>query len=353
MTELRVLMIQVGNPIADDDPCESRLRMKALDGAGERWYRKKDIINATDQMRSLAAVGVRVEYGFLSGRRSFAALARAWIRIRSLARQHEVQLVHALWGITTSLLTVLAGGWPVVISFSGSDLFGEVDGRGRRTLKGRVSRCVSQLSALGARRIIVKSEKMRRVLWPFTRQKAVVIPNGVDLLRFTPVSRDDARARLGWPVDDRVMLFFPSGGAPVKNAALAAAVVERVRAEMPGARLEAVSDVAHDDLVLYYSAADVMLLTSFHEGSNNSLKEAMCCNLPVVSVDCGDSRERLAGVGNSFLVDAYDAQRLADAVLRVLRSGERSNGRESVAAIDLPQIARRVRRVYDEALGPR
>jgi teichuronic acid biosynthesis glycosyltransferase TuaC len=353
MNELRVLMIQVGNPIRDDAVGESRLRMKALDTGGERWYRQKDIINATDQMRSLATVDVRVEYGFLSGRRSIPALARAGMRIRRLARRHEAQLVHALWGITTSLVTVLFGGRPVVISFSGSDLFGEVDARGARTIRGRVSRFVSQLSALGARRIIVKSEKMRSVLWPFTRQKAVVIPNGVDLSRFTPVPRDDARARLGWAVDDRVMLFFPSGGAPVKNAALAAAVVERVRAEMPGARLETVSDVAHDDLALYYNAADVMLLTSFHEGSNNSLKEAMCCNLPVVSVDCGDSRERLTGVRNSFLVDAYDAQRLATAVVTVLRSGERSNGRESVAALDLPQIARRVRRVYDEALGSR
>jgi glycosyltransferase involved in cell wall biosynthesis len=351
MTELRVLIIQAGNPIASDDPDPSRVRLTSIDGGGEQWFRKGDMVNATDQRESLSEVGVRAAYGVLSARKSIAALVRAGFRLRRLAREHGVQLVHVHWGITTSLVTVLFAGRPVVISFAGSDLFGLVDGQGRRTLQGRVSRLLSQLSSLGAQRVIVKSARMLDVLWPSVRRRAVVIPNGVDVSRFVPVPRGEARARLGWAADAPVILFFAGTGSSVKNRPLAEAAVERLRVQVPTARLMVVQGVPHEDLFLYYSAADAMLLTSFHEGSNNSLKEAMCCNLPIVSVDCGDARERLAGVRNSVVVDRYDADLLARALVDILRCGQRSDGRSHAASIALPEIARRVRRVYDEALG--
>lgn len=346
-----MLMIHVGNPIAEDDPCDSRLRMRSWDGDQDRWYRKKDVVNATEQMHSLQAANVQVEYGFLSNRKSVPALLRAGLRLRREARRHRAQLVHVLWGITTSLIAVAFSPVPVVISFSGSDLFGTVDEQGRRTPTGRVSRLLSQFSALGARRIIVKSASMRAVLWPVSRRKAVVIPNGVDLSAFIPAPRAAARRRLQWPDGDKVILFFSGGGAPVKNRPLAEAVEARVSESIPEARLLCVDGVAHENLVDYYNAADVMLLTSFHEGSNNSLKEALSCNLPIVSVDCGDARERLAGVRNSIVVDRRDAADLAAAVVSVLRRGERSDGRAAAASLGLDVIANRVRAVYDDALG--
>jgi len=73
-----------------------------------------------------------------------------------------------------------------------------------------------------------------------------------------------------------------------------------------------------------FNAADVLLLTSDREGSPNTVKEAMACNLPVVATDVGDVRSRLDGVANSH-VAAIDDDRLADAVEAVLRRGQRSD----------------------------
>jgi glycosyltransferase involved in cell wall biosynthesis len=347
---LRILMIQVGNPIDDDDSCESRLRMRSWEG-GDRWYRKKDVVNATDQMCSLEHEHVHVDYGFLSNRKSIGALLRAGKRLRQEAGRGDVQLVHVLWGITTSLMAVLFSPVPVVVSFSGSDLFGAVDEHGRRTWQGRVSRSLSQLSALGASRIIVKSARMRDVLWPPSRRKAVVIPNGVDLARFRPEPRAQARRRLRRPDSEKLILFFTGGGAAVKNRPLAEAVAARVQQDVPASRLWCVDGVPHEELADYYNAADALLLTSFHEGSNNSLKEALCCNLPVVSVDCGDARERLSGVRNCVVVAGRHEAELASALVDILRRGERSDGRTHVASLALDAIAARVRAVYDDTLS--
>ena len=53
------------------------------------------------------------------------------------------------------------------------------------------------------------------------------------------------------------------------------------------------------------NAADALLLTSFIEGSPNIIKEAMACNLPIVSVRVGDVPQIIAKARNCYVVD-YD-----------------------------------------------
>jgi glycosyltransferase involved in cell wall biosynthesis len=346
---MKVFHLHVGNKITKNPALgESHyLRRISFDDGMEHWYFKQDIINADSQMNAVASIpGISLNYGHLSDRKSIKNLIRAGIRLRSMCKREKYDLVHVFWGSTTALMAVIFAPCPVVISYSGSDLIGNVNEDGRMNLSGRTSRFLSQIAALLSTKIVVKSEHMRSILWSISRRKSVAIPNGLDLKRFMPLEQNQCKARLGWQPDNKIIIFFNSGGAPVKNERLAKAVFELVRQQRPEAELKVLHGIPHEQLIYYYNAADVMLLTSFHEGSNNSLKEARACNLPIVSTEVGDASERLRHVKNSYVVASRSAQNLANSVLKVLANCERSDGAGKSEEVSLESIAQQIVKVY-------
>lgn len=74
----------------------------------------------------------------------------------------------------------------------------------------------------------------------------------------------------------------------------------------------------------------------------------MACNLPVVSTDVGDVRDRLGPVSNSYVCS--DDSELVDALLSVLESGGRSDGREHVEDVRLERMGERIVAIYESLL---
>ena len=346
---MRVFFIHVGNVVQQDPNLgeEIYLKRKELLSNEIRTFQKFDIINADGQMQSIIAKGIHVDYGHFSDRKSISALWKAGKKIRKMSR--DVDVVHVLWGTTTALITVLFSKKPVVISFCGSDLLGNVNEFGDITFSGRISRLLSQISALGAKRIITKSEQMKRFLWRPSRRKCSAIPNGVDLSSFNEIEQTKAREKLGWKEDAKIAIFFNSGGAPVKNQPLAEACMRLVKDKYVNSEMKIVHGVPHNELKYYYNAADLMLMTSHHEGSNNSIKEALACNLPIVSVDVGDSAERLAKVENCFVSNSRKPSNLANYVEEIFKNGQRSNGRDYTYLVSMEHVADEIIETYKKA----
>jgi len=137
--------------------------------------------------------------------------------------------------------------------------------------------------------------------------KACAIGNGIDLDRFEPVNRIEARRKLGMPEDAEVILsvgnLIPVKGYQVLIPAIAQLVRDhpkirlyivgegRFRAKLEAqASREGISDRiffvgrrANEDLKDWYSAADVSCLASSREGWANVLLESMACGTPVVA----------------------------------------------------------------------
>jgi len=177
-----------------------------------------------------------------------------------------------------------------------------------------------------------------------------VIPHGVDLERFAPRSTASARAELGWDSDAKHVLFPYDPSRRVKNYPRAGRIVDAVDEQSPApVTLQVMAGVPHEQVPTYMNAADALLLTSEREGSPNTVKEALACNLPVISVDVGDVSGVVGVVDNCAVSDSDD--RLVRALLDVLASGARADGRERSRSLSLERTGRELRTVYDDVLA--
>jgi glycosyltransferase involved in cell wall biosynthesis len=301
-------------------------------------------IYAERQVASLREAGLTISTFDIGASHSPIHLFRKWRQLRKAVRSLKPDLVHARYGTVVATLSVLSGR-PAVITFCGSDLN---SGASVSVMRAFVGRLLSNLAALKARRIICVSDGLRKALW-WRRDRAVIIPDGVDLDEFSPGSRDQARQELGWDPDQPIVLFNLGDDAKKKGFDLARAAMDVARSRVPGTALKIVQQVAPSRMPLHYRAADVLLCTSLNEGSPNVVKEALACNLPVVSVPVGDVEERLTNVRPSTVVPR-DAERLGEALACVLAAGKRCNGRRHVAQLALPKVAKMVMAVYGSAL---
>ena len=297
------------------------------------------------QAEFLRKAGVQVDVFHFRGAKRVWNYARAWLAVRPQIRSGRYDLVHAQFG--QSGVLALPKRVPLVVTLRGSDILGIVGPDGRYTTAGRISQWVTRLAVKRADAVVVVSEHMKAYFQ--TGAPVTVLPSGLDfdLFRITP--RDEARARLGWPLEKRFVLFAGNPEQPRKRYPLAKAAVDVVNRSLP-AELVVAWGVAHTDVPLYMSACDAFVFTSMQEGSPNVVKEALACDLPVVSVPIGDTEERLRGIEGCEIVPDERPEAIAAALERVLRRGRRVAGRAAVAHLAEEAITTRLIGVYREAL---
>jgi len=240
------------------------------------------------------------------------------------------------------LVSVLSTRVPVVVTFRGNDLNPVPSAS---WVLNSIRTLISEIASLLAARIICVSEELRQQLW-WRKRIAAVIPTGVDTDSFYPRGRSEARAQLGWPNHERVVLFNGAGPPLIKRPDLAQAAVDAARAICGDIRLVVLNgEIAPDFVPVMMSAADCLLLTSECEGSPTVVQEAMACNLPVVTVGVGDVQFCLSGVSPTRIV-GRDPTEIGNAIAEVLTQGQRSNGRSRVGSFSNAVIAERVASIY-------
>jgi glycosyltransferase involved in cell wall biosynthesis len=324
-----LLMNMTGRPI----------RVLAVIPAGAT---SSSMIFARRQVASLSRTGVRCEIFFLASRTSPWVLVKEWRRLRRAIRVFRPHVLHAHYGTVTALVSGLSTCVPVVVTYRGNDLNPDPSSS---WMVNSIRTLISEIASLLATRIICVSEELRQQLW-WRKQIATVIPTGVDTDSFYPRGRSEARAQLGWPNHERVVLFNGAGPPLIKRPDLAQAAVDAARAICGDIRLVVLNgNVAPDSVPVMMSAADCLLLTSACEGSPTVVQEAMACDLPVVTVDVGDVQFCLGGVSPTRIV-GRDPTEIGNAIAEVLTQGRRSNGRSRIENFSNAAIAEQVASIY-------
>lgn len=304
-----------------------------------------------EQVSALMSEGIHIETYYFAARMSVGGIIRAVRDIVSLVKGARCNIIHAHYGTITALVCAMAAiltHTRLVLTFHGSDLNPTpvVDGYARDFAQ----RMTSNVAALFSDRIICVSHGLKNRLW-WRRDTAIVVPCGVNLSVFYPQDRKISRETLGLSPSAKYVVFNNGNRSLVKREDLAIAAVAIVQSTMPETELLVLRNIEAKKVPIYLSAANCLIICSDSEGSPTILKEAMACNLPVVSVDVGDVSYQLQGVTGAIIADKTPAA-IASGILRILSGDVPTNGRERIAGrLDSATIAGQVRSCYLEMVS--
>lgn len=292
-----------------------------------------------EQIESVEPLGITADVVFVNGReRGKLEYGRAWSRLRRKIRANDHDLVHCHHAFSAALL-LLAGvprRQPLVVSYQN-----DPEREGGLLLYGIIRRAFN--------RIILKNCSKC-----FDEAKCTYLPNGVDMKRFRPIERGTARDELSLLRDKKYVLFMDSyKRRRQKRIDRYEKVIQILRSEYGMKEVEPIvlTETKRELIPLYMNAANLHLITSDFEGSPNSVKECMACNVPVVSTNVGNVQDLIGDVDGCAVVDSFDCHVIAKHVVEVLR-GERVAGREAIVrkGLDRETVALRLKQLYEELL---
>jgi len=254
--------------------------------------------------------------------------------LRKFLLSHPVDIIHTHYS-HSGYVASIASRKTVICSLMGSDIEDY-----------RINRIFIRVFAkLFWKEIIVKSERSKYTLGI---SKAIVIPNGVDMELFKPISKIIARKKIEFDLNNKIVLFLADPSRKEKNFTLAQRAFDLLPSK-EDIELKTIYNIDHSDVPYYISSSDVVLLTSYFEGSPNVIKEAMACNCPIVSTNVGDAKEVIENTEGCYIC-SFEPEDVAGKIEAALNWSKRTNGREMVQLLDKQIIANKLIEIYNSVL---
>ncbi len=279
-----------------------------------------------DQAEALKKNGIEIDFFLIQGKGSLGYLKNYKFFLNKIS-SFRPNIIHAHYGLS-GLFSNLQRRVQVVTSFHGSDV------------NDSKVRFFSRLAyKLSARSIFISSELARKL----NVKNPIIIPCGVDFSIFYPVDRKIARQKLNFPLKANLVLFSSSFSNTVKNYPLAKEALSKITNN--NIKLVELKGYSRDEVALLMNAVNVVLLTSFSEGSPQFIKEAMSCNVPIVSVDVGDVRNVINNTDGCYIAERSPLD-LSLKIQKALDFNNRTNGRQLMEKYDNIKTAKRIITVY-------
>jgi len=294
----------------------------------------------------LKAIGVDVQLEYLGNLRSPLNIFEAQKHVKKISKDFD--LVHAQYGSACAIVTSAVKHCPKVLSLRGSDWNVHTASFGFLYWHTRLAKLMTQLAIEKYDLIIAVSNRMVLDLQQkFPNVRTIALPSPINLDRFVPVDKKQARLLLGFPNNEGKWVLFTSENrnSSIKRYSLARQAVDLANMKEGNLKLRLASGLPHSEIPLFVAACDLILCTSENEGWPNSIKEALACNIPFVSTDVSDLLD-IADKEPTCRICPPDAAVLAENICDVLSTARTENLRRHVIDMDIRTISERLLELY-------
>ena len=183
------------------------------------------------------------------------------------------------------------------------------------------------------------------------------LPNGVDLEFFHPTDKFIACQQLGIDSTFRYLLFVSSNELhrPEKRYALFEESLNLLNKQegFEDVRALCLVKASRDQVPHYFNASDIHVLTSLYEGSPNSVKESMACNIKVASTPVGNVRDLLEGSKTCKVLESEKPEDIALVLADMLSNPEKEDLRALLIAknLDMESVSKKLKDSYKRISG--
>lgn len=304
-------------------------------------------------------------------RKTILGFASFFINVFLVIRKVNPDLVHAqsIALAAYALMIKVMLKKPYVVYGRGSDIY----------LSSRFYSLLSRLTLMNAGAVIAQTNNMKGAMQEICERDIFVIPNGVNMDRFSRLSREESRSKLNIKGSD-IILLFVGGLRSIKGVRYLVESMSIIKQESGNVRLLIIGDgkerqdleklatklnlnecihfvrqVPNEVIPEYMISSDLFILPSLSEGFPVTVLEAMAAGLPIVITRVGGMPEIVREGENGFLVEPKNPGHIAEKVRLLLEDNElrwriSENNRKKAEQYSWERIARNIQEVYTEVV---
>ena len=277
----------------------------------------------------------------IDGQNGLKEYIKSIFDIRNIIKKGNFDLIHIHYGLSGLFLLCGHVKPPVLMTLHGGDIQVE---QGKTIQVALTKRILKKCDFA-----ITLNDRMDEIARSYIHHTEI-IPCSVNTNLFRELVKKDKT--------NSVRILFPSARSRVvKDFPLFEKTCELLRQQYKlDVKEYYLENLSRNQVAELFNQMDVLLMTSISEGSPQVVKEAMACNLPVVSTNVGDVSVLLDGVKDSYVAKSRNEKELAELVFKSLKENKEGiSPREKILKMKLDDesIANRVISIYQSLIKKR
>lgn len=286
-----------------------------------------------EQIESLSNIGIKNEIFLFNGKGILGKFQYipSFLKLCIRLRKNRYDLIHCHHALSAICYLLTFNKHKLVVSFQNDPI-------------NELGLWVFTLIKKRANALIFKNKSLYLLL-----KNAHYIPNGVNTNLFRPISKKEACKYLNLDDKNKYALFVSSNFIRKQKRYDRFKLVLKILNDKYGIELKEILLInTKREVVPYYiNASTIHILTSDFEGSPNSVKECMACNIPVVSTPVGNVKDLFADLKGYYISKSFEINELTELVFKSLNL-KTVTGRTKLIEknLDLKSVAKKINELY-------